>query len=82
MSDVPSSCDDLEIANSSMKQKTRSQVPEELRRGMTTDKADGKVDGNYTDGNADGKIEAKAVRNADGSRYAHRVTNECMIWMA
>ena len=64
-----------------MKQKTRSQVPEELRRGMTTDKADGKVDGNYTD-DADGKIEAKAVRNADGSRYAHRVTNECMIWMA
>ena len=76
-----SSCDDLEIANSSMKQKTRSRVPEELRRGMTTDKTDGKVDGNYTD-DADGKIEAKAVRNADGSRYAHRVTNECMIWMA
>lgn len=64
-----------------MKQKTRSRVPEELRRGMTTDKTDGKVDGNYTD-DADGKIEAKAVRNADGSRYAHRVTNECMIWMA
>ena len=49
---------------------------------MTTDKADGKVDGNYTDGNADVKIEAKAVRNADGSRYAHRVTSECVIWMA
>ena len=44
-----------------MKQKTRSRVPEELRRGMTTDKTDGKVDGNYTD-DADGKIEAKAVR--------------------
>jgi hypothetical protein len=65
-----------------MKQKNSFAVPEELRRGMTTDKADGKVDGNYTDGNADGKIEAKAVRNADGSRYAHRVTSECVVWMA
>ena len=65
-----------------MKQKNSFAVPEELRRGMTTDKADGKVDGNYTDGNADGKIEAKAVRNADGSRYAHRVTSECVIRMA
>ena len=48
------------------------------------DEDDGKVslDGNYTDGNADGKIEAKAVRNADGSRYAHRVTSECVIRMA
>ena len=50
---------------------------------MITDKVDGKVGSNYTDGNADGKIEAKAVRNADGSRYAHhRVTSECVTRMA